>query len=235
MYYVGMWTLRRALPVFGLISALAGRAVAQSSAILDEGTFTVRQGGAPVGRESFRIARTPAPGGQVYKASSTSVLGDTRITSSLGTDSAGVPVAYESVVFQKGQLFQDVRGRGRPGRFSVLVKTTSGESAREYLLNSGALLLEDDVHHHFFFVALAVEQDQVVVIAPRSARQTRVRLQELEKESVEIAGRPIPASHFGLVYPDGSSREVWIDAGGRLLKVAIPARGLVALRDDPPR
>jgi hypothetical protein len=218
-----------------LLALIPHIATAQSSAVVDEGTFTVSRNGAPVGRESFRVARTPAPGGQVFKASSTSALGDIRITSSLGTDSSGVPVAYESDVFQKGQLQQHAQGRGRPGRFSVLVQTRSGESAREYLLSDGALLLEDDVHHHFYFVALAARDAEVVVIAPRSAQQVRVKLENRGADSVEIAGRAIAARRFGLTYPDGTSRDVWVDESGRLLRVAVPAKGLVALRDDPPR
>jgi hypothetical protein len=227
--------LTRSALVLALSLAVNAPATGQTSAILDEGTLTVSRNGTPVGRESFRVARTPAPGGQVFKASSTSLIGDTRITSSLGTDSAGIPVAYESDVFQAGNRLQRVVGRGRPGRFSVLVHTKSGESAREYLLNDGALLLENDVYHHFYFVALAVDHPQLVVIAPRTAQQTHVRLESRGSESVEIAGRAIPGKRFALSYPGGQAREVWVDDKGRLLKVANPESGLVALRDDPPQ
>ena len=34
--------------------------------------------------------------------------------------------------------------------------------------------------------------------------------------------------------PSGVIREVWVDDAGRVLKVAIPSRNIVALRDDPP-
>jgi hypothetical protein len=207
---------------------------AQASAVVDEGTFMVTQKGAPLGRESFRIVRTPAPGGQVFRATGQSALGDNRITTSLGTDSSGVPVSYELELTQRA-VVQRLQGRGRPGRFSVLMQTVSGESAREYVLDNGALLIDEDVFHHFFFVPLAAQHSQLIVIAPRVADQGRFTLQERGTEMVEIANRSIQSRHFALIGPSGASRDVWIDGRGRLLKVAIPEKGLVALRDDPPR
>jgi hypothetical protein len=35
--------------------------------------------------------------------------------------------------------------------------------------------------------------------------------------------------------PGGGDRDLWVDASGRVLKVAIPGRGLVAQRNEPPR
>jgi len=54
-------------------------------------------------------------------------------------------------------------------------------------------------------------------------------------EKISIGGTPIDARHFTIADPGGANREVWADASGRLLKVSIPSRGIVALRDDPPR
>jgi hypothetical protein len=208
---------------------------AQTSAVVDEGTFMVTQKGSPLGRESFRIKRELAPGGQVYQATAESSLGDKRITTRLGTDSSGVPVSYEAETKQGKDVVQRLQGRGRPGRFSVLMQSFNGESAREYVLNHGALLLDEDVFHHFFFVPLAVQHAELVVIAPRSSQQGRFKLEERGAEGVEIAGRTLEGRHFALIDSAGASRDVWIDAKGRLLKVAIPVRELVALRDDPPR
>jgi hypothetical protein len=209
---------------------------AQSSAVLDEATFMVSKNGVALGRESFKIVRAPGPGGQFYRATGQSALGENRFTTSLGTDSLGVPVSYESDLMQRGEIVHRLRGRGGPGRFSVRLETKSGEAAREYLLNNGALLIDDDVIHHFFFVPLVpVRGAQLTVIAPRAGRQGRFRLEEMAKEMVEIAGRSISSRRFVLTETEGASRTLWIDEKGRLLKVAIPATGLVAVRDDPPR
>ena len=226
-----MYPLRSLLALFLFSTA----ARAQSSAVVDEGTFMVTQKGTPLGRESFRIVRAPAPGGQVFRATGQSALGGHRVSTSLGTDSLGVPVSYESELTQKGEVIQRVQGRGRPGRLSVLMSTKTGESAREYVLNSGALLMDEDVFHHFFFVLMSTERQQLNVIAPRAGQQARFQLESRGEDSVEVAGRFLPSRHFALVGPSGLAREVWIDAKGRLLKVTIPEKGLVAVRDDPPR
>lgn len=209
---------------------------AQSSAVIDEGTFMVSQNGVSLGRESFRVVRAPGPGGQVYRATGQSALGENRFTTSLGTDSLGVPVSYESELSQRGAVIQRLQGRGRPGRFSVRVETKSGEAAREYLLSTGAVLIDDDVIHHFFFVPLAAARgEQLAVIAPRAGGQAQFRVEKRPNETVEIAGRSIVSHQFALTDGAGASRTVWIDEKGRLLKVAIAEKGLVAVRDDPPR
>src|SRR4051794_4305945 len=112
--------------VLALLVPFAARA--QTSAVVDEGTFTVSKSGTPLGRESFRIKRELAPGGQVFQATGESSLGDTRLTTRLGTDSTGVPVSYETEIKDRGEVVQRIQGRGRPGRFSVLMQTRSGES-----------------------------------------------------------------------------------------------------------
>jgi hypothetical protein len=217
------------------IALLSSTAAAQSSAVVDEGTFMVTKGGAPIGRESFRIVRAPAPGGQVFQLKAQSALGDDRVTTTLGTDSLGIPVTYEFELTQHGQLVQRLQGRGRPGRFSVLAQTKNGESAREYVLTDGALLMDEGLFHHFFFVPVAVDRSRLMVIAPRATQQDRYGVEERGTGSLEIGGRRIEGRHFALIGPNGTTRDVWIDSKGRLLKVSIADKGLVALRDDPPR
>ena len=218
-----------------LLATLATIGGAQSSAVVDEGTFMISRNGVPIGRESFRIVRAPGPGGQVYRATGQSALGDVRFTSSLGTDSAGVPVSYVSDLTRRGDLVQRLEGRGRPGRFSVLVQTKSGEAAREYLLNNGALLIDDEVIHQFYFIPMAAKHQQLIVIAPRAGQQARFAIEERQGETVEIAGRAVASRRFVLTQGPGSSREIWTDENGRLLKVVIPDKGITALRDDLPR
>lgn len=229
-----MFPARVSLPLLSIVSLFGSAALAQGTAVIDEGTFTITRSGAPVGRESFRIIRAPAPGGQVYQATGTSVIAEVKATMRLGTDSLGSPVSYECEVSEGGQPVQRLRGRGRPSRFGLFVQTRTGESAREFVLANGALLLDESVFHQFFFVGLAAHRPEVIVISPRSGQQERMRLQGRGEEGVEIAGRTIPGRRVSLVNGDGP-REVWLDAQGRLLKVALPDQGIVALRDDPPK
>jgi hypothetical protein len=215
---------------------LAKVVVAQATAVVDEGTFSVTEKGAPIGRESFRISRTPAPNGQVFLVTGLSALHDTnRVFTTLGTDSLGVPVSYFSEHRAGGHLVQSIHGRGRPGRLSIVKQTLTGGSGREYLLNHRALLIDEDVFHHFFFVPTAVGNPHLIVIAPRPAQQDTFTVEDRGVETVEIAGRGLSGRRYTLVSSAKGARDVWIDAKGRLLKVAIAARGLVALRDDPPR
>lgn len=221
-------------PVFLALGLFPALAAAQSSAVVDEGSFTVSRAGAPLGRESFRIIRAPGPGGQTFLATGTSVLGEVKVTSRLATDSAGAPVDYYADVTQRGVVVQRLRGRGRPGRFSVLAQTRTGESAREYLLDNGALLIDDDVFNHFFFVGLAAQKPHVIVISPRSTQQGRNEVQGRGEDVLDIGGRKITARRLTIAGAKGS-RDVWVDDRGRLLKVAFAGDGLIALRDDPPR
>jgi len=235
VYHNRMFLLRLSLLAVLVAALPPGFARAQTSAVVDEGILMVSRNGAPLGRESFRIVRAPAPGGQVYRATAQSALGDDRITTALGTDSTGVPVSYDADLMQNGVLVQRLQGRGRPGRFSVLLQTKGGESAREYVLSNGALVMDENVFHHFFFVPLTSQHPQVNVIAPRVSQELRFRLEDKGAETVEIGGRSLAARHYALTGGAGGTRDLWVDDRGRVLKVAIPERGLVAVRDDPPR
>ena len=84
-------------------------------------------------------------------------------------------------------------------------------------------------------ISTSTGYQQLHVIAPRSGQQVIYQLADAGPEDVEIAGRAIPARHFTLTRGDGVKREVWVDARGRLLKVLLPDRGLIAVRDGPPR
>lgn len=231
-----MFPLPRTLPLRVIVPLLlAAPALRAQSAVVDEGTFMISRKGAPLGRESFRIVRTQAPGGQVFRATGQSALGDSRITTSLGTDSLGIPVSYESELTVKGQMLQRLDGRGRPGRLSMLVRTRTGESAREYVLTNGTLLMDEDVIHHFFFVPFASGGSQLGAISPRAGQQTHLQVESQGEDTIEIAGVSMPSRRFALTDLRGGTRQLWIDARGRLLKVTIPEKGLVAVRDDPPR
>jgi hypothetical protein len=218
-----------------LLLLLPVAARAQSSAIVDEGTFVVTRNGTAAGRESFRITRTPGPNGQVLLCTGQSAIGDTRVTSRLATDSVGVPVSYDANILTRGTQMVRLRGGGRPGRFSILMQTQTGESAKDYLLSNGALLLDDDVFHQFYFVPRLTSHANIIAIDPRGSSQTTYSLADRGGENVTIGRQSVPARHYALVSATGATQDVWVDGAGRLLKVALPAKGLIALRDELPR
>jgi hypothetical protein len=72
------------------------------------------------------------------------------------------------------------------------------------------------------------------VVVPRRNSQVTGRVEERGGAKIRIDGKEVAAVHFVIILPDGA-RDLWFDDGGRLLKVAVPARGLIALREELPR
>lgn len=203
---------------------------------LDEGTFLVTKGGAPAGRESFRITRSARGSAEAYRATAQVVLGDRRIVPTLTCDSLGAPISYDVSVQGGTDPTARLQARARPGRFSSMLRTRDGESTREYVVPAGVVVLDDDIVHQLFFLTLGGRRSgTVTVLAPRTGIQAVATLQSLGTSSVEIGGVSVPGTHLVLTAPGFARREFWIDAGGRVLKAAIPERGIVAQRDEPPR
>jgi hypothetical protein len=201
---------------------------------LDEGTFLISRNGTPIGRESFRITRSQSPTGDAYRATAQVALGDRRIVPTLTCDSTGAPVAYD-VAVQGGPDGFRLQARARPGRFSSLLRTRDGESTREFVVPHGVVVLDDDVLHQLYFVTLARRSGSLTILAPRAGLQAIATLEDRGVSSVDIGGTAIPATHFGLSAPGFARREFWIDSAGRVLRVSMPDRGIVAQRDEPPR
>ena len=215
-------------------AVFSGSARAQV-ATLDEGSFTITIKGDRVAREDFRIRKTPggATGSEVV-ATSTASYGSRRVVSQLQSDSVGAPSRY--VLELKDAAGENERFEGAVGRnrVSARVRNARGESANEFMVSSGALVIDDEVFHQYYFLTRR-PAGSVSVIVPRRNTQVVMRIADAGADKVTIGGTPLDARHFTIADPGGADREVWADASGRLLKVAIPSRGVVALRDDPPR
>ena len=223
--------IRAALAV--LLAALSARGLAAQGATFDEGTFVVTVNGAVVGKEAFRILRSPGPN-QLYTSTAQCAFGDRRISPALSADRAGSPLLYRVEVKNGGDVEERLQATGRPGRLHSVLQTRQGESAKEYVVASGAVILDDDVFHQYTFVPLARRSGDVTVVVPRRNRQVTGRLEERGTDKIRVDGKEVTAVHLVITLPDGA-RDLWFDDGGRLLKVAVPARGLTALREELPR
>jgi hypothetical protein len=74
---------------------LAAAPVAAQVTTVDEGSFTISQNGTRIGREDFRIRRTPTGESTVnFVASATVTLGDRQLAPDLRTDTRGGVLAY---------------------------------------------------------------------------------------------------------------------------------------------
>jgi hypothetical protein len=224
-----------ALASAALSLALLASPSAAQVAIVDEGSFTIARGGAAAGREEFSIRRTPGGPGAVYVASATVSYDDRRLSPALRADAGGAPLAYQVEVRTGSEVQERLTGQVGRGRFSAQTKTARGESTKEYVVSDGALILDDEVFHQYFFVALKGRGGSVPVVIPRRNTQVTMTIQERGAEQVTVGGRALEARHLVLSEPGGGQRDVWVDAQNRVLRVSIPARGVTATRDDPPR
>ena len=217
------------LTLLGLASA---RDVSAQGTPFDEGTFVVTRNGAVVGKEAFRILRSSS-NGQLYSSTAQCAWGERRISPTLSADSSGVPLLYRVEVRNGGDLEERLQASGRPGRLHAVLQTRSGESSKEYVVSSGAVILDDDVIHQHFFVPIARRSGALTVVVPRRSSQVVGRVEDRGTDKIRIDGREVSAIHLVMTLPEGA-RDLWFDDGGRLLKVAVPARGLIALREELP-
>lgn len=209
-----------------------GRTTAQSTRVVDQGSFTISENGQRIGREDFTI--NIARGDKVeYVASATVTYGDRRLSPELRADSQGVAISYRVEAREADAAPERWQGTIVRGRVSARIQTPRGQSAREYIVADGAIVLDEDVFHQYYFVARA--EGPLTVMLPRRNTQQRVQVSRAGREPVQIGPQEIEATRLVLTEPGGGRREMWVDSQGRVLKVAIPARGIVALRDDPPR
>ena len=213
---------------------LAASPVLAQGRMIDEGTLIVTKNGAPFGREVFRIVRSPTASGDLYRATATVSVGEQRIVPILTADTSGTPVTYEVTVRAGTRNVLHLVARTRPARFAVSEQTTTGEASREYVVPKRYTVLDGDIFHHYYFVSLAGEASSVAVIDPQGHAQVVAALQRSGSEQLDIGGKVLATTHYVLV-AGAAKREFWVDSEGRLLKVSIPDRGLLAVRDEAPR
>jgi hypothetical protein len=226
----------KTLTLLALTGGLSAGPLLAQVATLDEGSFTITVNGDRVGREDFRIRSTPGSTGPEVVATASVSYANRRVLPQMRADSAGVPVRYVVEVKDGPSVDERVEGVVARGRVGAKVKNSRGESASEFVVSPNALVIDDDVFHQYYFITRRQNPvGSVSVIVPRRNTQVTMRVAAAGTEKLSIGGTQIDARRFTIAEPGGADREVWADASGRLLKVAIPSRGVVALRDDPPR
>lgn len=222
-----------------LVAALACPVVLAAQVVTaDEGSFTVSRDGARIGREEFRIVRQPAAGGQEYVARGQMAYGDRRMTAALRTDATGAPLGYQVEVRNGPETETRLTGTIVHGRFSAQVRTPRGEAASEFPAGDGTVIVDDEIYHQFYFLSLggrlAGASSDVPMLVPRHNAQSTVRVSRQGSDAVSIGGESIAATRLVVTGAGAPERQVWVDASGRVLKVAVPSQRVIALRDDPP-
>jgi hypothetical protein len=221
-----------------LLPALIGAPAplsSQGARMVDEGSFLVSINGQRAGREDFTIRATPRGASTEYAARATIVYGDRRLSPVLMTDSTGKPVTYEVNVQVTGSASEHWKGSIVRGRVSATMETPRGPAAREYIVAEDAIIIDDDVFHQYYFLARHRPTGTVAVIVPRRNAQIRLTVTNAGAERVTIGTQELDATRLVLREPSGEQRDVWVDSQSRVLRVAIPGRGILAVRGDPPR
>jgi hypothetical protein len=96
------------------------------------------------------------------------------------------------------------------------------------------MVLDDDVFHQYYFVAKRAGEGSIPVIIPQRSAQSAVTVARLGAERIDIGNAQVEAQKLSVTEGSGPTREVWVDSQGRVLRVAIPSRAIVAARDELP-
>ena len=217
----------------------APAAVGAQTTTIDEGTFRLLINGREAGTETFSIRQSGSGDRAVVIAQGRVVLADggdgEQVTSSLQLAGSPMrPAAYDLQV--EGGDTERIAGRVVGGRFSARIVRPSGEQMREYLVSEGAVIADEGVAHQYYFLAQRVgaEGGRVPVVIPRNSRQVWATVTVSGDESVQIAGRSVPARRLDVQLEGGAATRVWVDGEGRVLRVAIPSTNFVAERTAVP-
>lgn len=210
-------------------------------ATVDVGSFTMYIDNERTGREQFSMQKVATVEGASLALRAESAVGDRRTAMQLETDSLGTPIRYSIEERVGTTVTLRLGGQRVRGRFTTLARSTTGEAAREYLLVPGALVIEDfGVVQYALMIRrrLMAVGDSVAVpiLTPAANRQRVVQLTYLtHADTVAVAGSRRAAHRWQVRSDTGEIRLLWADDEGRLLRLEVPSRRLVAIRDDVPR
>lgn len=208
---------------------------AQGTRIVDEGSFTISVNGRTVGRENFRISAASRGNVTEYVARADVTYGDRKVTPELHTGTDGTVTEY-AVTTRSGGSAESWSGAMAGGRLNAKLESGRGTAAREYIVPAGTIVLDDEIIHHHWFLALRSHDGSMPVVVPRRADvKSTITITTVGDETLQIGNHDLQAVHLRASISGGEVHDIWVDKSGRLLKVALPARNLVAVRDDPPR
>lgn len=220
-----------------MLATVAWPAHAQTT--LDEGTFRHIVEGREVATETFSIKETGTGANSVVIATGRVVYREgprRELTSQLQVTGPGRrPTAYDILV--SGEEEQRIRATSTGSRFSARIVTGEGERVREYLVSEGAVVADIALAHHHYFVAARVANgnaSRIPVIVPLEGRQVFANATVSGPETIEVAGTSVQARRVVVSVENGEERRIWIDDSGRVLRVEIPSRNLVADRMEVP-
>lgn len=207
---------------------------------MDEGTLVVREDTVATAREAFRLSATHAGGGAVRWTLATTIRYDrTRPVVvldpivELGPDSS--PASLEYTVADPREPLR-ILGQLARGRFVVRLLGRRTERAREFPAPPPAAVLDDSVFALYLAVAWQARPQPVSVTAiyPRAGRREVLTVQDLGVEPTTLNRDPASLRHITVTGGENRLVHLWLGADGRLAKVQIPSRGVLAERTPAP-
>jgi hypothetical protein len=149
------------------------------------------------------------------------------VLEAIATD--GTTTEYQVNVSGAEQLEGRLRLVG--SRYISEFHSPAGEESREFLARPATRVLDLMVAHQYYFLRGVREGTSASVIEPRTRRAIALEASAWEDEEIRLGQNRVPARR--VTFGQGSdARTVWYDAQGRVLKVAVPALGYVAERQD---
>jgi hypothetical protein len=105
------------------------------------------------------------------------------------------------------------------------------ERAREFPTGQRAAVLDDSVFALYVFAAWRAASDPVTLTAiyPRGLRREVVQIRDLGLASTTVNRDPARLRHI-VLGEESETVNLWLDEGGRLMKVEIPSRRLTVER-----
>jgi hypothetical protein len=207
---------------------------------VDEGTLVVREDTLEIARETFRLTAVRTGAGVTrWKLAATIRYDRTRPVVvldpivELGPDSS--PVTLEYTVADPREPLR-ILGQLTRGRFVVRLLGRRTERAREFPAPPPAAVVDDSVFALYLPVAWQGRPQPVTVtcVFPRAGRRELLTVQDLGVESTTLNRDPAALRHITVTGGENRVIHLWLAADGRLAKVEVPSRRLVAERAPAP-
>jgi len=203
---------------------------------VDEGTLVVREDTVEIAREAFRLTAVRTGAGVTrwtlattirYDRSRPVVVLDPIVE--LGSDSS--PQSLEYTVADPREPLR-ILGQLTRGRFVVRLLGRRTERAREFPAPPPTAVVDDSVFALYLPVAWQGRPRPVAVTAvfPRAGRREVLTVQDQGVQSTTLNHDPAALRHITVTGGESRLVHLWLDADGRLAKVEVPSRRLVAER-----
>jgi hypothetical protein len=203
----------------------------------EEGTLIVRRDTLEIARESYTLGQTRLSGGGAgWVLSATTRYDRDRPvvvlspTLEIATDSVPVTLQFDVANPREPQRVLGQLGRNR---FTVRTVSKNLERAREFPLRAPAVVLDDDVFALYQVVAWFARPAPVTLTAvvARAGRRETLTLADSGAQPVGMSRGTMTLRHLTLTGGTNQLVHLWFDPAGRLVRLTIPTRNLVAERE----